>query len=203
MTDLVGHFLVFAVVIIAALGLPLLVGRLIRPNKPSAEKLAVYECGEPTIGSSYIQFDLRFYVVALLFIVFDIEVAFFFPWATVYGLTTQLADERLPAVTEQVAAADPSARMILSENLLSVPPGSLSPQESISAATAQTFALTGLVDVLVFFGVLLVGFAYVWKRGDLDWVRAVANQAKQAPRRAPPAPVIEPERSMASARIIL
>ena len=46
---------------------------------PNAEKLEVYECGEPTIGSSFVQFDLRFYVVALLFIIFDVEVAFFFP----------------------------------------------------------------------------------------------------------------------------
>ena len=54
-----------------------------------------FECGEPTIGSSYIQFDLRFYVVALLFIIFDVEVAFFFPWALVFGGATQLADPRL------------------------------------------------------------------------------------------------------------
>ena len=59
---------------------------------PQCEKLEVYECGEPTIGSSFVQFDLRFYVVALLFIIFDVEVAFFFPWATVFGKATHLMD---------------------------------------------------------------------------------------------------------------
>ena len=51
----------------------LLVGWLVRPRMPNTEKLEVYECGEPTIGSSFVQFDLRFYVVALLFIIFDVE----------------------------------------------------------------------------------------------------------------------------------
>ena len=83
MTNLVGHFLLFGGSVIIFLMLPLLVGKLIRPKLPTPEKDAIYECGEPAIGSSYIQFDLRFYVVALLFIVFDVEVAFFFPWATV------------------------------------------------------------------------------------------------------------------------
>ena len=65
---------------------------------PNAEKLEVYECGEPTIGSSFVQFDLRFYVVALLFIIFDVEVAFFFPWATVFGKATHLIGPELPVV---------------------------------------------------------------------------------------------------------
>jgi NADH-quinone oxidoreductase subunit A len=180
MTDLVGHFLLFTAVVVLALGVPLWLGRLIRPHNPTPEKVAVYECGEPTIGSSYLQFDLRFYVVALLFIVFDIEVAFFFPWATVYGNAIQLSDGRLPAVTasnvEEPAAA---ARLALSETLLSVPPGTLPPEEAISADAARKFAVMGLGDVLVFFGVLLVGFAYVWKRGDLDWVRAVSERVKR------------------------
>ena len=71
----------------------LVVGWLVRPRLPNVEKLEVYECGEPTIGSSFVQFDLRFYVVALLFIIFDVEVAFFFPWAAVFGKATQLAAE--------------------------------------------------------------------------------------------------------------
>lgn len=194
MTDLVGHFLLFTVVVVGVLALPLVLGRLIRPDNPTPDKLAVYECGEPTIGTSQVQFDLRFYVVALLFIVFDIEVAFFFPWATVYGTATQLADERLPAVTaanvDEPAAA---ARLTLSETLLSVPPGTLPPEQAVTAEAARTFAVTGLVDVLVFFGVLLVGFAYVWKRGDLDWVRAVSERVRRsASRPAPATPVREP-----------
>src|SRR6202163_3505544 len=70
----------------------LVVGKLIRPNRPSAEKGTIYECGEPTIGSAWVQFDLRFYVVALLFVIFDVEMAFFFPWAVVFGQGIQAAD---------------------------------------------------------------------------------------------------------------
>lgn len=169
MTDLVQHFLLFTVAGVAFLLAPLLIGKLLRPANPSSEKLAAYECGEPTIGSSYVQFDLRFYVVALLFIIFDVEVAFFFPWAAVYGSATQLADHRL----------SDGARTQLSEMLLNQSPGSLPLEHVVSPGAAYSLALTGLVDIVVFFGVLLVGFAYVWKRGDLDWVRAVGEQAQQ------------------------
>lgn len=169
MTDLVGHFLLFTVVGIAFLLGPLLLGYLVRPAAPNAEKLAAYECGEPAIGSSYVQFDLRFYVVALLFIIFDVEVAFFFPWAMVYGGAMQLADHRLVG----------EARTQISERMLNAPAGSLSVENVISSGTAYSLGVTGLFDILVFFGVLLVGFAYVWKRGDLDWVRAMAQEAQQ------------------------
>jgi NADH-quinone oxidoreductase subunit A len=171
MTDLVAHFLVFSLVGVAALLAPMLLGALVRPRLPTPEKDAVYECGEPTIGSSYIQFDLRFYVVALLFIIFDVEVVFFFPWASVYGTATQLADTRL---------ADPE-RIALSERLLNAAPGTLDTAGMVTADAALKLAWTGLFDVLVFFGVLLVGFAYVWKRGDLDWVRAVVSQRTARP----------------------
>jgi NADH-quinone oxidoreductase subunit A len=171
MTDLVGHFLLFTVLGVVFLLLPLVVGLFVRPTNPTAQKLAAYECGEPTIGSSYVQFDLRFYVVALLFIIFDVEVAFFFPWAAVYGGATQLLDSRL-------AQTDP-ARVQLSERLLNHRAGTLGADNVVSAATAHSLALTGLVDILVFFGILLVAFAYVWKRGDLDWVRAITNARAQ------------------------
>ena len=82
----------------------LLVGRLVRPVLPNVEKLEVYECGEPTIGSSFVQFDLRFYVVALLFIIFDVEVAFFFPWATVFGKATQLAATGTPVIAARLGS---------------------------------------------------------------------------------------------------
>jgi NADH-quinone oxidoreductase subunit A len=167
MIDFVGHFLIFSVVAIGALIVPLLIGRLIRPKLPTPEKDAIYECGEPTIGSSYIQFDLRFYVVALLFIIFDVEVAFFFPWATIYGGAMQLADSRLTDV----------AREELSRKMLNL--GEDSPHIAsniINSETAMSLGATGLADILVFFSVLLVGFMYVWKRGDLDWIRAVANK---------------------------
>jgi len=169
MTEIVGHFLLFTLVAIVFLIAPLLIGKLLRPRIHSLEKDATYECGEPTIGSSYIQFDLRFYVVALLFIIFDVEVVFFFPWAAIFGNATQLTD---PMLT-------PSDRVRLSEQLLSLAPGS-TPESVISAKTALMLGWTGFVDVLIFFAVLLVGFAYVWKRGDLDWVRAVSQQSKLA-----------------------
>lgn len=168
MTEVVGHFLVFTVAAIGFLIAPLLLGRLVRPRLPTPEKDATYECGEPTIGSSYIQFDLRFYVVALLFIIFDVEVVFFFPWAAVFGNAMQLAD----------TALSPEARLRLSEQLLSVSPGSLAPDQAINAESALKLGWMSFVDVLAFFGVLLVGFAYVWKRGDLNWVRSIAAEEK-------------------------
>lgn len=60
------------------------IGRIARPYQPHPEKGTAYECGEPAIGDSWVQFDLRFYTVALVFIVFDVEVALLWPWAVVY-----------------------------------------------------------------------------------------------------------------------
>lgn len=170
MSDLVGHFLVFGLLAIGFLMVPLIVGRFVRPNLPTPEKDAIYECGEPAIGSSYIQFDLRFYVVALLFIIFDVEIAFFFPWASVYGSAMQLADSR---ITD-------AARSDLSARLLSIDPAAMTPDHVITSEAALKLGWIGLADILVFFGVLLVGFAYVWKRGDLDWIRALTKKSQQA-----------------------
>jgi len=174
MTVLVGHFIVFTIVMIVFLILPLLIGKLLRPSLPTDQKLAIYECGEPTIGSSYVQFDLRFYVVALLFIIFDVEVAFFFPWALVYSGALHLADQSLAAMAPE--------RIDLSARLLNTTPAEVAAQPGhiIEANTALLMAKTGFVDIMVFFGVLLVGFAYVWKRGDLDWVRAVSKHSQAA-----------------------
>src|SRR5687768_1261486 len=71
----------------------LAVGSLGRPRVPNAEKASVYECGEPTIGSSWVQFDLRFYIVALVFLIFDVEVALFYPWAVAFGSAARLGQE--------------------------------------------------------------------------------------------------------------
>src|SRR5437660_6163608 len=98
-STLVFFLLVFTVVGVVFLFMHLAMGSAIRPRVPDAEKLTIYECGEPTVGSAWIQFDLRYYVVALLFVVFDVEVAFFFPWATVFGKANQLANADLPAET--------------------------------------------------------------------------------------------------------
>jgi NADH-quinone oxidoreductase subunit A len=63
----------------------LTIGRLVSPKKPTKEKLSTYECGEEPVGSAWIQFNPRFYVIALVFLLFDVEMVFIFPWATVFG----------------------------------------------------------------------------------------------------------------------
>ena len=73
-TSIVAYLILFAGVGFLFLFTSLLIGRLLRPRSPSPEKSDVYECGEPTIGSSYVQFDLRFYVVALVFLIFAVLV---------------------------------------------------------------------------------------------------------------------------------
>ena len=115
----------------------MVMGSVARPKVPNPEKLAVYECGEPTIGTSWVQFDLRFYIVALVYLIFDVEVALFYPWAVAYGSADQIG----------------------------------------VANAMSTFAVrqVALVDMLFFFGVLLVGFAYLWRFGYLDWVRSAAT----------------------------
>jgi NADH-quinone oxidoreductase subunit A len=115
----------------------MLMGAVARPQIPNPEKAAVYECGEPSIGTSWVQFDLRFYIVALVYLIFDVEVALFYPWAVAWGNAANMSKSLGMSVFEirQVA----------------------------------------LVDMLFFFGVLLVGFAYLWRFGYLDWVRSAAT----------------------------
>jgi NADH-quinone oxidoreductase subunit A len=187
MTLLSAYLLVFLVVGVFFIFFHLMLGKIVRPARPDAEKLTIYECGEPTIGSSWIQFDLRFYVVALLFVIFDVEVVFFFPWAVVFGRATQLAKLDV----NQPAQAEVSRQ--LSEGLVSTEfrqqAGKLAPgDELIKPAGASKLAWLAFWDILVFFGVLLVGFAYLWKRGDLDWVRSTMAEEtpSTASERAPP-----------------
>jgi NADH-quinone oxidoreductase subunit A len=122
--------------------LNLAVGAVARPKAPNPEKSAIYECGEPSIGTSWVQFDLRFYIVALVFLIFDVEVALFYPWAVAYGSAADLARE-------------------------------LGVERNVIRQVA-------LVDMLFFFGVLLVGFAYLWRFGYLDWVRSAATTSVRA-----------------------
>jgi NADH-quinone oxidoreductase subunit A len=155
-TDLVQGMGLF---VLAGAGLALgglLFGRLLRPHLPHPVKIEPYECGEPVIGSSWVQFDLRFYVVALVFLIFDVEIALFYPWAVVFGGGAH-AGEPAP-VLEQVRVA-------------------------------------ALFDLLFFFGVLVVGFVYLWRFGYLNWVRAVGGSGATAQARrsgpaweSPPAP---------------
>jgi NADH-quinone oxidoreductase subunit A len=190
---IVAYLALFAATGIAFLFVNLLVGKLLRPHDPHAEKIEIYECGEPTIGSSFVQFDLRFYVVALLFIIFDVEVAFFFPWATVFGKATHLMDPRFDKVTlvsgspELTPAAKEIYRQLGAPNA-TVPDAAAgkNANETKIEDSARTLAWASILDILVFFGVLMVGFAYVWRRGDLDWVRAVSEERALRVRGEPP-----------------
>jgi NADH-quinone oxidoreductase subunit A len=181
---LVAYLALFAAVGIIFLFVNLLVGKFLRPANPHAEKQEIYECGEPTIGSSFVQFDLRFYVVALVFIVFDVEVAFLFPWATAFGKATNLADERLPVV---VATADggvelsPEAKALHRE--LGFPKAGIKAQSAADANLeirrgSWQFAAFASAAMGVFFIVLLIGYAYEWKTGAYDWVRALTQEKR-------------------------
>lgn len=198
---IVGYLALFAGAAVAFLFVNLLVGRLVRPKIYNAEKLEVYECGEPTIGSSFVQFDLRFYVVALLFIIFDVEVAFFFPWATVFGKAAQLASADMPVATAEGDALSPQAAERFRElgvtnpvlptlsaqraRELGVEDNPRAMAQAAVSDVARKLALASLCDIAVFFGVLMVGFAYVWKRGDLDWVRSVRSHEGEVVERPP------------------
>ncbi len=129
--ELVFGVLLFLVVGVAVPFVILLAGRFLRTSLPNPEKGLPYECGEPAIGDSWVQFDLRFYVVALFFIVFDVEIALLWPWAVVFG------------------QGDESVKLV------------------------------AMYDMLFFFGVLVVGFLYLWRYGYLDWVRATGVETPE------------------------
>jgi NADH-quinone oxidoreductase subunit A len=131
----------------------LILGKALRPHKPNPDKDAAYECGEPTVGPGWVQFNLRFYVVALVFLVFDVEIALFYPWAVVFG-----------------GGGAPDA----------------------SWPTLRAIRSTALWDMLFFFGVIVVGFLYLWRFGYLDWVRALAARTEEPGEAGAPAE-IEPE----------
>lgn len=80
-----GIILLFILAAFAFIGGVLFVARLLRPNHPNVEKNSTYESGEEPIGNANVQFNIRFYVVALVFVLFDVELVFLFPWATVFG----------------------------------------------------------------------------------------------------------------------
>jgi NADH-quinone oxidoreductase subunit A len=223
-TAIVAYLALFAGAAVLFLFVNLLVGKFLRPRLPNQEKQEVYECGEPTIGSSFVQFDLRFYVVALLFIIFDVEVAFFFPWATVFGKATQLSSPDMPVVMADVDPAgsptelSPQAAERMRELGVESPVvPTLSPARarelgvsedaaSMSRAavqdTARRIAMTSLWDIGVFFAVLMVGFAYVWKRGDLDWVRSTRSHVGEVVERAPVTLEVEQPRGRPAGSIL-
>ena len=117
--------IVFTILAIALLIVPLIIQHLISPrHNKGKDKLMSYECGEVPEGSAWVKFNIRFYIIALVFIIFDVEVVFLFPWAAVY-----------------------------------------------QSFIKQGNGLLVLVEMLLFVVILTIGFAYVWVKGDLDWVK--------------------------------
>jgi NADH-quinone oxidoreductase subunit A len=220
MSPLAAYALLFVAVGAGFIFVHLVAGWLIRPSKPDVEKGTIYECGEPTIGSAWVQFDVRYYVIALLFVIFDVEVAFFFPWAEVFGTANAVANA--PEPTDLDSARDYAARVL---NLSWEPtekPATLIDQRTgkprvnhpfenanryrnvlaaesweqakplvtrrdwnLDREAARDLAWMTLMEVVLFFGILLVGFAYLWRLGDLAWVRSVSVSG------APPNPLAQ------------
>jgi NADH-quinone oxidoreductase subunit A len=117
--DAHSGILSFLVVAVGFVAVNLVLWWILRPSRFSEEKNTTYECGENPQGSAWIQFNIRFYVFALIFIVFDVEAVFLLPWAVVFRELGWLA----------------------------------------------------FVEGLVFIGILAVALVYVWRKGDLEWVR--------------------------------
>jgi NADH-quinone oxidoreductase subunit A len=101
-------------------GSALILSRMLRPFRPSREKLSTYECGETPIGDAWVQFNIRYYLYALLFVIFDVEAVFLIPWA-------------------------------------------------VSFRSSGAFALTSLLEMLLFLGILAVALIYAWRKGILKW----------------------------------
>jgi len=80
-----GKILVFIITGFVLVAITLFIGRLLAPKNPTAEKLTSYECGEEPTGSAWLPFNPRFYVIALIFLLFDVEMVFIIPWATIFG----------------------------------------------------------------------------------------------------------------------
>jgi len=114
-----ASILVFLAAVVGLMLFVLVLWRVVRPQRFSEEKLTTYECGEEPVGNAWIQFNIRFYVFALIFVVFDVEAVFLLPWATVFRELGALA----------------------------------------------------YLEGLVFIAILAVALAYVWRKGDLAWVR--------------------------------
>lgn len=104
--------------------------RLLSPRVKEDRKEMTYECGEPPVGEAWVRFDMRFYTMALIFIIFSVEAIFLFPWAAVYN--------------DLVA--------------------------SLRASGGN--ALFPFLEVFVFLVILGVGLIYVWKKGDMDWIKS-------------------------------
>jgi len=124
-----GYILLFIISGIIFVSLMLFIAKLIRPNRPNLEKLSTYESGEEPDGNANVRFNMRFYVIALIFVLFDVELIFLFPWAIVFG------NQHLIEITDGV------------------------------------WGWFSIVEMFIFLGILVLGLAYAWVKGHLDWVR--------------------------------
>lgn len=79
-----GKIFVFILVAVSFVGIAIFLSKLIRPKRPTDEKLKTYECGEEPVGTPWVKFNIRFYVIALIFLIFDVEIVLLFPWALSY-----------------------------------------------------------------------------------------------------------------------
>ena len=170
-TSIVAYLTLFAAVALLFGLVSLLLGRLLRAQAPSVAKLEPYECGEPAVGSTAVRFDLRFYVVALVFLIFEVEVALFFPPATIFGKAVAI-DRPAGFLREGRRSVRRTRRQPRDRGVRSrcIPAGKR------RRGTARQLALAAMADLGLFFAVILLGFAYVWRQGDLNWVRATGGQ---------------------------
>ncbi|MBL4678139.1 MAG: NADH-quinone oxidoreductase subunit A [Mucilaginibacter sp.] len=127
-----GKILIFLIVGTLAIGGLFFANRFLSPRNPNPEKLSTYECGEEPTGNAWLPFNSRFYVIALVFLLFDVEMVFVFPWATVFG-------------DKQLIAAD------------------------------NRWGSISLTEMFIFLGILILGLAYVWIKGDLNWIKPKLN----------------------------
>jgi NADH-quinone oxidoreductase subunit A len=184
---IVAYLALFATVGFLFVFASLLLGKFLRAYSPTSQKVESYECGEPAVGSGAVQFDLRFYVVALLFLIFEVEVAFFFPPATVFGRSVQMLGREKAVATDVKVVEKQAAKMADTESGRGVKGdspifaetkiGTVPRKTVLTPFSAPALALASMIDLAVFFAALLVGFAFVWRRGDLDWVRAIRHPA--------------------------
>lgn len=90
-----GKILIFGVVGTLLVSITLFFSKIISPHKPNPLKVSTYECGEESRGTAWVQFNSRFYIIALIFLIFEVELIFIFPWATVFGdIDLMAADSR-------------------------------------------------------------------------------------------------------------
>ncbi|MEO6978705.1 MAG: NADH-quinone oxidoreductase subunit A [Mucilaginibacter sp.] len=123
-----GKILIFLITGIIMVCFAFFINRLLAPKNPTPEKLTSYECGEEVTGNAWLPFNSRFYVIALVFLLFDVEMVFIFPWATVFG-------------SHEINNFEPR------------------------------WGWLALTEMFVFLGILILGLAYVWVKGDLDWIK--------------------------------